>query len=179
MKKIETEKVFVSPADLVKDSFTLGEMIYQSGYAPDVLLGVWRGGAPVAAAVHEYLMFKGVNPYHNVIKAESYTGIGERGTPKIENIQGILDATGSGARMLVIDDIFDSGATLTKIASILSPPAAEVRIATLYYKPIAGTAPGKPDYYLHATARWVVFPHELVGLSREELQAKGGLPAGL
>jgi hypothetical protein len=47
-----------------------------------------------------------------------------------------------------------------------------VRVATLFYKPGAAQVPLAPDYYLRTTDRWIVFPHELAGLSDEEIKAK-------
>ena len=48
---------------------------------------------------------------------------------------------------------------------------ANVRIATVYYKPLRNRSRLVPDYYVHATEQWLVFPHELVGLSAEEIRA--------
>ena len=73
-----SEKEFISPTDLIRDSFALAKQIYDSGYRPDVLLVLWRGGTPVGVVVHEYLLFKNIRTYHTAVKATSYSGIDRR-----------------------------------------------------------------------------------------------------
>jgi uncharacterized protein len=165
-------KEYVTANQLVRESFELARRIYDSGFRPEALLVLWRGGTPVGIAIHEFLLFMGVETYHLAVKAESYTGIGERVEPRIENFEAFMGNLRPGAGVLVVDDIFDSGKTVDKVRSLLAPKTTNVRIATLYYKPGAAVVPLVPDYYMRSTDRWVVFPHELVGLTDDEIRTK-------
>ena len=174
-----TLKEFIRADDLVKDSFTLARNIYDSGYRPDVLLVVWRGGTPVGIAIHEFLLYKGIKTYHAVIKAESYSGIESRKTPTVAHLASVLSAVPRGAKVLLIDDIFDTGCTLEAICERLAERSRSIRIATLYYKEGRNKTDLTPDFFLKKTSRWIVFPHELMDLSLEEIKAKDEYVYGL
>ena len=47
----------------------------------------------------------------------------------------------------------------------------EIRVATPYFKPKNNKTDRVPDYYIHETDQWLVFPHELQGLSMDEIKA--------
>lgn len=173
------EKVFIRANDLVRDAFALAKRIYDSGYIPDVLLVLWRGGTPVGIVIHEFLHYKGIETYHTAVKAESYVGIGQRVEPQIEHMETVLEHVTPQSRVLVIDDIFDSGATMRKVIDMLAGHVTALKIATLYYKSDANTTEIIPDYYGRKTDRWIVFPHELVGLNASEIQAKDSAVAAL
>jgi len=166
------EKEFIRADDLVRDSFSLAKRIYDSGFIPDVLLVLWRGGTPVGIVIHEFLLFKGIDTYHTALKAVSYVGIGKRVEPMIENVESLMKHLTSESRVLVIDDIFDSGSTMKKVVEELGSLVAELKIATLYYKSEANTTDIIPDFYGRKTDRWIVFPHELMGLTPAEITAK-------
>jgi len=74
--------------------------------------------------------------------------------------------------VLVIDDIFDTGRTVRHIRDRLRPKTAEVRVATLYYRPGNNKTDMVPDFYLRETDRWIVFPHELLDLTPDEIRMK-------
>ncbi|MFT6157430.1 MAG: hypoxanthine phosphoribosyltransferase, partial [Neolewinella sp.] len=65
------EKIFISAEELLLDSFKLAEKVYLSGFRPDFIIGVWRGGAPVGIAIQEYLDFIGVHSDHIAIRTSS------------------------------------------------------------------------------------------------------------
>ncbi len=166
------EKEFIRADDLVRESFALAKRIYDSGFIPDVLLVLWRGGTPVGIVIHEFLLYKGVETYHTALKAVSYTGIGKRVEPMIENVDALMKHLTPDSKVLVIDDIFDSGSTMKKVVEELGGLVAELKLATLYYKSEANTTDIVPDFYGRETDRWIVFPHELLGLSVSEIRAK-------
>ena len=58
---------------------------------------------------------------------------------------------------------------IADIAAACKKNTPEIKIATPYYKPNKSQTGNKPDYYLHETDQWLVFPHELDGLSVEEI----------
>jgi uncharacterized protein len=165
-------KEFVTANDLARDSFALAKKIYDSGFRPDSLLVLWRGGTPVGIFIHEFLLYKGVRTYHSAVKAESYTGIDERVEPCIDNLDGFLDRLTPSNQVLVVDDIFDTGCTLNMVRDILNARTRNVRIATLYYKIGTSRVDLVPDYYMRMTDRWIFFPHELMGLTPAEIQKK-------
>ncbi len=167
-----TEKVFVKADDLVRDSFDLARSIYDSGFIPDVLLVLWRGGTPVGVVIHEFLLYKGIDTYHTVIKSESYTGVDQRREPQLECVAHVLEHVTASSKVLVVDDIFDSGSTMQKVVGELLPRVAEIKIATLYYKRDANVTDLTPDFFHRETDRWIVFPHELMGLTSDEIRAK-------
>ena len=73
-----TEKVYLNAQELLEDSFRLALEVFNSGFRPDFIVGVWRGGTPVGIAVQELLDNLGVQTDHIAIRTSSYTGIGTR-----------------------------------------------------------------------------------------------------
>lgn len=173
------DKIYLDSNGLTRDSFALARKIYDDGFRPDVIIGLWRGGTPVAVAVQEFLHCLGVDCYHTALKTQAYTGIGEHKHPVIENMGAVMDHLKTAARVLVVDDIFDSGDTVAAVREAFAPFVRDLRFATLYYKPARSRWPFKPDYYLRETDAWLVFPHELVGLSPEEVERKDPYVAAL
>ena len=172
-------KEFVQANDLVRDAFRLAKRIYDSNFRPDVLVVLWRGGTPVGMVVHEFLLFKGIQTYHTAVKAESYVGIGQRIEPRVENLEPVLAVLKPDSRVLVIDDIFDSGCTLKRVCDLLRARTSQIRTATLYYKDGNRQVDLEPDFYLRKTDRWIVFPHELMDLTPQEIRQKDAAVAQL
>jgi hypoxanthine phosphoribosyltransferase len=166
------EKIFLTPDQLISDSFILAKKIYDSGFEPDIIIVLWRGGTPVGMAVHEFLLYKGVKSYHTVIKTESYTGIGTHAEVKIEHIDALLSTVAPNSKVLVVDDIFDSGHTMHKVHDLLQSKTPNIKLATLYYKPNANQTDLTPEFYVTETAQWIVFPHELMDLTQDEILRK-------
>jgi hypoxanthine phosphoribosyltransferase len=166
------EKIYLSANELLLDSFRLGKMILDSGWRPDVLIALWRGGTPVGVAVHELLLCRGVPTIHMALKCQSYTGIGKRGQVLLEDTGELCRPISRSHRVLVVDDIFDSGCTAQAVVDLLTPRAAEVRLAMLYWKPGANRTRLRPDYHVRTTDAWIVFPHELEGLTPDEIRRK-------
>jgi len=78
--------------------------------------------------------------------------------------------------LLLIDDVFDSGRSLAAVLDELAARCrrnlpTRIRVATVYYKPSRNRSRLTPDYFVHATDRWLIFPHELRGLTPEEILA--------
>lgn len=167
-----SKKEFIDPATLLRDSFGLARAVYDSGYRPDVILVLWRGGTPIGIVVHEFFEYKGVPTYHTVIKAESYLNIEQRIEPRIENLEQVVERIPCEARVLVVDDIFDTGCTLQTVRTALQPRTSDVRIATLYVRSGHNETNLAPDFFVRETDSWLVFPHELVGLSEADIARK-------
>lgn len=174
-------KQYISAQQLLEDSFRLGLAIYDSGFRPDCIVGIWRGGAPVGIAVHELFDALGADCDHQAIRTALYTGIDRREREvKLWGLDTLAPHCRAGARLLLVDDVHDSGLSLQQarraIVERSRDGSPEIRTATPYYKPGRCLTPEGPDYYLHETDAWLIFPHELVGLSTEEILAnKPGL----
>jgi hypoxanthine phosphoribosyltransferase len=114
-----------------------------------------------------------LRPRHRVLKCQSYTGIQTRNREVVfENAEDIFHSVVPGSRVLVIDDVFDTGNTARAVFEKLEPFGAEVKLATVYWKPNQNQTAFKPDFYVRETDEWIVFPHELDGLTPDEVKLK-------
>lgn len=177
---VTDDKVYISANDLLVDSFRLAQKIYDSGFRPDFIIGVWRGGAPVGIAIQEYLEYVGIHTDHIAIRTSSYYGINKQDkTVRVHGLDYIIDNVNAEHQVLLVDDVFDSGRSIRAIFDKLRARARRnmpetMRVATPWYKPAKNVTDITPDYYVHETDAWLVFPHELVGLTPEEILAKKG-----
>lgn len=167
-------KRYISANELLEDAYQLGMNVYASGYEPTCLVGVWRGGTPVAIAVHELLDYLGVKCQHSAIRTVSYTGIQQRGEVQVFGLEELAGSLNRSDRLLLVDDVHDTGHSIQHIIEHLQSLCAEecpqIRVATPWFKPDANETGRTPDYYLRETEEWLVFPHELKGLSLKELR---------
>ena len=169
------EKLYIRSEDLLKDSFQLAWNVYESGFKPNYIVGVWRGGAPIGIAVQEFLSVLGVKSDHVAIRTSYYTGIdAKKDSVQVYGLNYVIRKLESEDRLLIVDDVHDTGNSISQIITDLKKACKkntpEIKIARPYYKPNKNEAAYKPDYYLHETDQWLVFPHELEGLSLEEIQ---------
>ena len=158
--------------------------MHKSDYRPDFIVGVWRGGTPVGIAVQEILGFCGHHSDHIAIRTASYTGIGTRDREvQVFGLNYLIERLQRDSRLLIVDDVYDTGLSVQAVVERLrqlssDKPAIDIRIATPWFKPGNNQTPVAPDYYLYETDQWLVFPHEMAGLSRTELaRNKPGLAA--
>jgi len=87
-------------------------------------------------------------------------------------MDAVLATIGDGSRILVVDDIFDTGNTIKEVLALLGRKTDDIKFATLYYKEGTNETDLEPDFYLRKTRRWIVFPHELMDLTPAEIKAK-------
>ena len=169
------DKHFISADELMADSFRLADQIYRSGFRPQFIVGVWRGGAPVGIAVQEYLDYMGIETDHIAIRTSSYYGIDQQNKEvRVHGLNYIIDNVNADDELLLVDDVFDSGRSVIAILAELKQKTRAnlpqtIKIATPYYKPDRNTTNIVPDYYIHETDQRLVFPHELAGLTPEEI----------
>ena len=174
------DKVYISANDLLVDSFRLAQKIYDSDFRPDFIIGVWRGGAPVGIAIQEYLEYVGIHTDHIAIRTSSYYGINQQDkTVRVHGLDYIIDNVNAEHQVLLVDDVFDSGRSIRAILDKLRARTRRnmpetMRVATPWYKPAKNVTDIIPDYYMHETDAWLVFPHELVGLTPDEILANKG-----
>ena len=85
-----------------------------------------------------------------------------------------------GDRVLVVDDVFDTGKTAKAVNERVAKTGAEMRLACVYWKPEKNKTGMKPDYFVKDVGLdWIVFPHEIEGLTPEEIAVKDPLLASL
>jgi len=130
---------------------SLAEQVTADGFRPDMILGISRGGLLVAGALAYALGVK--NTF--TMSVEFYTGIDERLDmpmllPPIPDLVDLHEE-----RVLIADDVADTGQTLVLVKDFLEGKVAEVKIAVLYEKPRSVV---NCEYVWERTDRWIVFP---------------------
>jgi hypoxanthine phosphoribosyltransferase len=141
------------------------EKIRQSGFKPDVIVGIMRGGWVPARVLLDLL---GI-PDLVTVRVEFYLGVAETKNEPVLT-QGV-SAVVTGKKALIVDDVADTGKSLQLAREhVLQQGATEVRIATLYRKPWSVI---KPDYYETETSCWVVFPWETKETIRKIVEKHG------
>jgi len=168
-------KIVLSAQELLEDSFRLGLKILESGFEPTMIIAIWRGGTPVGMAVQEILDYCGVHSDHIAIRTSSYVGVDQRGSVAVHGMNYIIKKICYDDRVLIVDDVFDTGHTIAAVIDDLTRRARDntpedIRVAVPWYKPTRNETDIEPDYYIHQTAEWLVFPHELDALTPEELR---------
>lgn len=173
-------KTYVEEEDLLNDAYRLAVKVYESGFRPDFIVGIWRGGSTVGIYVQECLQYLGVKTDHIAIRT-SYRGMEsylfELEHPesiRVHGLQYLYEAMNRDDSLLIVDDVFSSGQNVEAVIQRLESKSKrnmpqDVRIAVPYFKPARNRTGRKPDYYLHETDEWLVLPYEITGLSREEI----------
>ena len=129
----------------------LALQVHQSGFRPDIVLAIARGGLTPAGAVAYALGVKNCS----AINVEFYTGVDARlDVPVVlPPTLNLLDI--QGLDVLVVDDVADTGHTLRLVREVIAQHVAEARTAVLYAKPRSIV---RPDYAWRETDRWIDFP---------------------
>jgi len=174
------EKKYVGANDLLLDSFRLATQIVDSGFRPDFLVGLWRGGSGVGIAVQEGLEYFGVTTDHIAIRT-SYRGqksysqmVKKADSIRAHGLRYLHERVCEHHSMLIVDDAYSTGSSVNAVIEQLSKKSrrnlpGDIRIATVWYRPTARTI-RPPDYFIHETADWLVLPYELSGLTVQELR---------
>mgnify|MGYP001817071919 FL=1 len=171
---------FIGADDLLRDSFQLAANIFEAGFKPDFLVGLWRGGSSVGIAVQEGLEYFGVKTDHIAIRT-SYTGargysqmISDGENIRVHGLQYLLENLCSHHSLLIIDDVYSTGSSVNAVISQLARKTRrnlphDIRIGTVWYRPSEKTL-RTPEYFVHETRDWLVLPYELTGFSIDELK---------
>jgi uncharacterized protein len=147
----EPERERMTWPELGSSCRALAELVHDDGYVPDMVLAVARGGLLVAGALSYALGVK--NTY--TMNVEFYTGVDERlEMPMIlPPVPDLVDL--AEARVLIADDVADTGMTLALVKDFCDGKVAEVRAAVLYEKPRSIV---RCEYVWRRTDRWIDFP---------------------
>jgi len=146
-----TEREVMTWDELGSASRELARRVHDDGYRPDMVLAIARGGLLVAGALGYALGVK--NTF--TMNVEFYTGVDERlEVPMIlPPVPDLIDV--SDYRVLVADDVADTGETLALVKEFCAGKVAEVRAAVLYEKPRSRV---RCEYVWRRTDRWITFP---------------------
>ena len=179
------EKHYISAEQLLDDSFRLGVKILESGFPAPLHrwhLARWCAGRHHGAGVAGFFRHPHGPHFHPDVVL--YKGIDERESHiRVHGLQYVIDNVDADEGLLIVDDVYDTGLSIEAVIADLRKRArrntpTEIRIATAYFKPGNNRTDRVPDYFIHESDSWLVFPHELNGLSREEiLKRKPGIEA--
>ncbi len=173
-------KTYIPANDLLLDSFQLAVSIVDAGFRPDFLVGLWRGGSAVGIAVQEGLEFLGCKTDHIAIRT-SYRGqegysemVDKADAIRAHGLRYLHERVCAEHSMLIVDDVYSTGSSVNAVIKQLSKKSRrnlphDIRIATVWYRPTEKTIRA-PDFYVHETAKWLILPYELSGLSMEDLR---------
>jgi hypoxanthine phosphoribosyltransferase len=169
------------------NALKLAHKIYSEGFIPDVIYVSLRGGAYLGNVISEY--FKAVRKdqhpvYYAAVVARSYTDVGKAERIKVDGWTYSPEYLRVGDKVLLIDDIFDSGRTINHLAHIITDkgiPRKDLKIAVHDYKYFIDKKeqlPFQPDYWcrkhemsVNDENLWIHYlSHELVGLTKTELE---------
>ncbi|MEM2896533.1 MAG: phosphoribosyltransferase [Candidatus Bathyarchaeia archaeon] len=138
--------------DIYEMCIELTEKIKRSGFSPDVIVGVARGGWIPARLISDFLN----NPNVASIRIQFYEEVGKTGLKPV--ITQPVSTSIKGKKVLAVDDVADTGESLKTLYSHLKEKgAAEIKIATLHVKPKSAF---QPDFYMKETSAWIIYPHE-------------------
>ncbi len=169
-------KRFINAQELQRLSLQLADHIYADGFHPKFMIVMERGGAPIGINVHEYLQFRGTTADYVPVRTSHYTGIGQQSADvTIYGLEYLLKHANAHDSILIVDDIFDTGRTIGALIHRLccemrANMPQDIRVATVFYKPANNQTDWTPQYFCETTTAWIVFPHETVGLTDNEIR---------
>ncbi|MEB4591035.1 phosphoribosyltransferase [Candidatus Thiothrix sp. Deng01] len=176
------EKTYIDENSLILDAFRLGVQVFEDGFRPSFIVGLWRGGSTVGIYVQECLQTLGVRSDHIALRT-SYRGLpyyqdmldAPETEIRVHGTQYLLESLNADDQLLLVDDVFSSGrnldAVLKKLRKNLKRNMPEqVKIATIWQRPSYLRVGFTPDYSLYSTEDWLVLPYEMCGLTLKEIR---------
>jgi hypoxanthine phosphoribosyltransferase len=129
----------------------LATEIVDSGFEPDIVLAIARGGLGLAMGLGYALDVKNLS----AVNVEFYTGVDQRLDVPILLPPTPAAVDLSGLKVLIADDVADTGKTLEHVRAFCADHVAEARIAVIYEKPWTVV---RPEYVWRRTEQWIDFP---------------------
>lgn len=170
----DTPRPLLDADEYLADCFRLARRIWEDGYRPDFLVALWRGGAPPGIAIQEYFRYRGCDLYHTAIRTQSLEGVRQGDGFDIKGLEHVIDVICAEHRLLLVDDLFDSGRTIYEVSEYIRRRARrntpEIRVAAVYFRPLRQRFLVGPHYYLHETDVRPVFPHRLTEIDAPRLR---------
>lgn len=181
------QKEFLSYEKVRNNALKMAYKIHQDGFIPDVIYVSLRGGAYLANVISEYfkIVRKDAHPVlYAAVVARSYSDVRMRSSVMVDGWTYSPEHLRHGDKILLIDDIFDTGKTINHLVEILIEkgiPRKDIKVAVHDYKYFSyheEQLPIQPDYWCRkheikspADDRWIHYmSHELIGLSEAELE---------
>lgn len=176
------QKRFLDEETVIQDAFRLGVQIFESGFRPTFIVGLWRGGSSVGIYVQECLQTLGVKTDHIALRT-SYRGLPAYQSMvqspediRVHGTQYLVENLNVDDGLLIVDDVFSTGYNISAVINRLQGKLkrnmpSQVKVATLWQRPAYNRVDFNPDFCLRETDDWLVFPYELKGLSQEEIAA--------
>ncbi|MCD8522102.1 MAG: hypoxanthine phosphoribosyltransferase [Saccharospirillaceae bacterium] len=176
------QKRFLDEETVIQDAFRLGVQIFESGFRPTFIVGLWRGGSSVGIYVQECLQTLGVKTDHIALRT-SYRGLPAYQSMvqspediRVHGTQYLVENLNVDDGLLIVDDVFSTGYNISAVINRLQGKLkrnmpSQIKVATLWQRPAYNRVDFKPDFCLHETDDWLVFPYELKGLSQEDIAA--------
>ena len=178
-------KEFLTYETVRNNALKMAHKIHQDGFFPDVIYVSLRGGAYIGNVISEYfkILSKGRRPVlYAAVVARSYHGVKNQEEVRVDGWTYSPEHLRQGDRILLVDDIFDSGRTLNYLAKVIIDqgiPREDLKLAVHDFKIFPNSPeklPLQPDYYCRkheingpADDVWIHYlSHELVGLTPEE-----------
>lgn len=182
-----TQFDFLSAESILLDSFKLGAKLYNTGFVPTHAISLWRGGTPVGLGLGEYFRLKGHYINHTTVATASYHGINTQDQVIIKGLEHLIKVIAREDRLLIIDDIYDSGRTIEAVINAIRQAARancpeEIVVASIHNKDI------ERDFSHRVVSlkdvkpgTWISYPHEISDLvmesDREHRALKAKSPA--
>lgn len=178
-------KEFLSYRTVRNDALKLAHRINKDGFVPDVIYDSLRGGAYMANVISEYfkLARKDAHPVlYAAVVARSYSDIRQNSQVMIDGWTYSPEHLRHGDKIMIVDDIFDTGKTLNYLVEVLLEkgiPRDDIKVVVHDYKYFTEQEeqfPIQPDYWCRKTVmknrendNWIHYEsHELIGLTPEE-----------
>lgn len=178
-------KEFLPFITVRNNALKLAHKIHMDGFVPDVIYVSLRGGAGLGNVISEYFkIIKTSRPVlYAAVVARSYSDVHEHDQVRVDGWTYSPEYLRPGDKVLLVDDIFDSGRTINHLAQVIlekGVPREDLKIAVHDFK-LATYRDEKhkvfPDYYCRKyevskkeDELWIHYmSHELIGLSKEEL----------
>ncbi|MEJ5273929.1 MAG: phosphoribosyltransferase, partial [Spirochaetota bacterium] len=162
--------VFKSAKQILFESFLLGKKLYDMNIRPNHAISLWRGGTIVGIGINEYFRLQGVFINHTAITTSTY---GENFTQKeviVKGLEHVIKVVVPEDVLLIIDDIYDTGETISHLLSLLQHQTRK----NMPHKVYVATLDRKPEKNLYNTNLiylndydkdcWVNYPHEISDL---------------
>jgi hypoxanthine phosphoribosyltransferase len=149
-----TDYIYLSPNQIQDMIYELGKKVKESGFIPDCIVGVSRGGLWVLRTLSDFFDVRDVH----VIRVIYYTDIKTtKREPKL--IQDVDKKFLENKKVLIVDDVADTGGSLDFTVDLMKQKGIKkFKTATLHHKPWSKFV---PDYYIGETDKWIIYPWEV------------------
>lgn len=171
------KKRYVSPNEVHLIGIALANLVIEklAEFKPDVIISLWRGAAPFGLVLDGMLKMHGINVENIPVRTESYTAPGEQNSVvSVYGLNRVIDVCDAHHKVLIVDDVFESGGSVDAVLEKMrlkmrANMPLDVRVAVAFRKPLSNKTSLTPHYVVEDTTDWLVFPHEMNDLKKDEI----------